>query len=37
MKNFVKKLYFKSILYSVVFATMVTVFAGDTTGIIHPW
>lgn len=36
MKNFFKKLYFKSILYSTVFVTMATAFSGDT-GIIHPW
>ncbi len=37
MKNVIKKLYFKSLLYSVAFVAMVAAFAGDTTGIIHPW
>lgn len=36
MKNFIKKLYSKSFLYTVVFVTTAAAFSGDT-GIIHPW
>lgn len=37
MKNFIKNVYFKSLLFTVVFVTIAVTFAENNQGGVHPW